>query len=143
MPLCRTFSIVVVLLACVLSSCALQEEEISQTVRGRLDQESSAASGTIKVLSSRNGDCTADGVTSDVNGDGEFVLTRTVVRGRVAVIVQHDLICYRNSGGWEVVWQSRAYGPAAEYLAVECTRTALAWKCRVMTNWGTEVANEG
>jgi hypothetical protein len=143
MSIFRTFSSFVALVACGLCSCTLQDENISQIVTGRLINDGPATPGAIKVLSWSEGDCAAGGVTSTVSGKGEFSLTRTVTRGRLAVVVQHDLICYRQSGPWEFVWQSGPYGPAAESLTVECTKTAAAWKCSVVTNWGTDVADAG
>lgn len=124
-------------------SCALQDEEISQTVTRRLIHDGPAAPGSIKVLSWSDGDCAADGVISAVNAEGEFSITRTVTRGHLAVVVQHDLICYRQSGPWEVVWNSGAYGPAAESLTVSCTKAAAVWRCNVVTEWGTDVADSG
>jgi hypothetical protein len=125
---------------CVLGSCSLQDEEVTQTVSGRLVQEGSAVLGTIKVLSTSGLDCSAEGIASSVDGDGKFHLTRKVERGALAVVVQDDLICYGQSGNWEVVWQSGPYGPAAETLTVNCTKSEAAWKCSVVTNWGTDLA---
>lgn len=143
MTVIRSSSIAVALLTCALCSCSWQGEEVSQTVTGRLTHDGLAAPGSIKILSGSDVDCAADGVISAVTGEGQFNLTRTVARGGLAVVVQHDLICYRQSGPWEVVWKSGAYGPAAESLAVACTKTAADWKCSVITDWGTDVADAG
>lgn len=143
MSVFRAFPSIAALFACVLCSCTLRDEEIRQTVVGRLVHDGHAAPGTIKVISWSDGDCAADGVTSGVSGEGQFSLTRTVTRGGLAVVVQRDLICYRQSGPWEVVWESGAYGPAAESLTVECTKSGGIWKCSVVTDWGADVADAG
>ncbi len=131
------------LLTCALGSCALQDETISQAIEGRLIVNGLAASGEVKVLSWDDGDCSAGGVTSAVDEQGEFRIVRSVTQGRLVVVVQHDLICFRQSGPWEVVWRSRPYGPAAQSLAVECIKTGGRWNCKVMTDWGTDVADQG
>lgn len=124
----------------VLCGCFAFDEKLTQTISGRLVANGPSMLGEVKALSKRDDNCESEGVTSVVDERGQFSLRRTVTRGRLAVIVQHDLICYKKSGDWEVVWRSRPHGPAAESLAVDCVKFSPSWKCKIVTNWGVDIA---
>lgn len=99
-----------------LSGCSLQDEHISQTVAGRLLTDGGAPTGEIKILSWSEVGCRSSGTVAQIDRDGAFRLTRTVERGRLAVVVQDDLVCLRRTDSWEVLWHSGPYGPATEKL---------------------------
>lgn len=121
---------------------ASADVEVLQTIEGRLLVSGQPAAGTIKVLAWKGRDCGAAGVTTPLASDGRFKLTRTVHRGRMAVVVQNDLVCVMSADGKsEVVWNSQPYGPAANHLSIECDRLDSGWRCSVLTDWGTDLAD--
>lgn len=83
---------------------------------------------TVSLQSAERTTWDAGSLAFVTDSKGAFLGTRRAQTGKLAVIVQNDVLRVFDGRQWLSVWRG-IYAPAPAEMNFRCTRSAAAWKC--------------
>jgi len=125
----RKFQTIILFVAIIsICGCSVTVREFDQTVTGQFIEDDKPVHG-IRIRLQHKNEPDQKPVMATTNDNGVFELHRKAFLGKLAVIVQDDMLSVEEDHKWLPVWQG-LYGPAPDRVSFVCKKTQKSpWEC--------------